>query len=83
MCWNYMGTTRKSFISLMNDGLREYKVCFLFILETHVSGERKNHIMNRFKLKGHYIVEGQGHSSGIWCPWYMSSFLWKSKLGGL
>lgn len=67
--WNCRGVGRKSFPGLVKDLRMKYDDCLFILLETHVSGNRGQAIINRVGFSGLIISDAQGHSGGIWCLW--------------
>lgn len=69
LSWNCRGTTGRGFPTLIKDLKKRYDVSLLFLLETHVNGERAKKIVKRLGFLGSHIVDSRGRAGGIWCLW--------------
>lgn len=48
---------------------REFNFTLMFLLETHISGQRATNIVKRLGFDGWFLQEAIGHVGGIWCVW--------------
>lgn len=72
--WNCRGVGSKSFPGLIRDSKVKYEASLFFLLETHISGDRRNEIIRRMGFDGMFVSEAQGHLGGIWCLWDTSAW---------
>ena len=75
LIWNCRGVAGAGFTSLVKDLANRYSACLIFLLETHVSGEKAKRLIKKFNFDGTFIVDGVGFSGGIWCMWKMSNWV--------
>lgn len=57
----------KGFVSLVYDLIKEFDIGALRLLETHMNGDRVKYIISRVPFDKSFIVDAQGHASGLWC----------------
>lgn len=65
----------KGFLSLVKDLKKEYQSSFVFLLETHSSGDKARKLVKKTGFSGNFIVDAAWQSGGIWCLWDLA--LWK------
>ena len=67
--WNYRGAGKRSFVSMMKDLHRKYEFSILILLETRISGERADIVIQNLDFDGVCRVEANGFAGGIWTLW--------------
>lgn len=65
LVWNCRGVSNKGFAAMIKDLSARYKVHFICLLESHVSGPKAGRIIKKFVFKDYFIKDGVGFSGGI------------------
>ncbi|KAJ1438260.1 hypothetical protein SESBI_03160 [Sesbania bispinosa] len=63
------GAKRKGLSGLLKDAMRNFRVSFLTLIETHVKGDFAQTLAQRLGFHGIAISEAVGFAGGIWCFW--------------
>lgn len=69
LIWNCRGAGKSRFPGLIRDYVRLYKLSFLAILESRISGDRTDHVLSRLGFDGIARSDAIGFAGGIWCLW--------------
>ena len=67
--WSCQGAGKRSFVPMMKDLRRKYEFSILILLETRISGERVDKVIQKLDFDGVCRVEANGFAGGIWTLW--------------
>ena len=69
LIWNWRGALNPNFLSLVSDLIRKHYPAILVVMETKVSGDKANSIVDRLHMDGAILVNNIGQTSGLWVLW--------------
>lgn len=69
LIWNWRGALNPNFLSLVSDLIRKHYPAILVVMETKVSGDKANSIVDRLHMDGAILVNNIGLTSGLWVLW--------------
>jgi len=67
------GAGSASFLNTLKELIRKYDPKIMALVETKISGRQAEDVYAKIGFEGHYRVEAQGFSGGIWIFWRSQS----------
>jgi len=69
MTWNVQGAGSASFLNTLKELIRKYDPTIMALMETKISGRQAEAVCKKIGFDGHFRVDAQGFSGGIWLFW--------------